>query len=186
MKFFLTGSSASGKSALAEALAAALAREKNSPLVYLATMSARDPRSLRRVARHRAQRAGKGFETIERPLALASLPLPAGAAVLLEDLGNLCANEFFAPGGGGEAALLAGLESLFSRVDDLVVVGNEVFSDGAAWGPEMTGYLTALARAQRACAAWADAAGEVSSGAVTWHKRPAGRSALFWTEVSPG
>ncbi len=186
MKFFLTGSSASGKSALAEALAAALAREKNSPLVYLATMSAQDPGSLRRVARHRAQRAGKGFETIERPLALASLPLPAGAAVLLEDLGNLCANEFFAPGGGGEAALLAGLESLFSRVDDLVVVGNEVFSDGAAWGPEMTGYLTALARAQRACAAWADAAGEVSSGAITWHKRPAGRSDLFWKEVSPG
>ena len=186
MKFFLTGSSASGKSALAEALAAALAREKNSPLVYLATMSARDPGSLRRVARHRAQRAGKGFETIERPLALASLPLPAGAAVLLEDLGNLCANEFFAPGGGGEAALLAGLESLFSRVADLVVGGKEVFSDGAAWGPEMTGYLAALARAQRACAAWADAAGEVSSGAVTWHKRPAGRSDLFWKEVSPG
>ena len=186
MKFFLTGSSASGKSALAEALAAALAREKNSPLVYLATMSARDPGSLRRVARHRAQRAGKGFETIERPLALAGLPLPAGAAVLLEDLGNLCANEFFAPGGGGEVALLAGLESLFSRVDDLVVVGNEVFSDGAAWGPEMTGYLAALARAQRACAAWADAAGEVSSGAITWHKRPAGRSDLFWKEVSPG
>lgn len=186
MHIFLTGPSASGKSALAEALAAALAREKNSPLVYLATMSARDPGSLRRVARHRAQRAGKGFETIERPLALAGLPLPAGAAVLLEDLGNLCANEFFAPGGGGEAALLAGLESLFSRVDDLVVVGNEVFSDGAAWGPEMTGYLTALARAQRACAAWADAAGEVSSGAVTWHKRPAGRSDLFWKEVSPG
>lgn len=185
MKFFLTGSSASGKSALAEALAAALAREKNSPLVYLATMSARDPGSLRRVARHRARRAGKGFETIERPLALAGLPLPAGAAVLLEDLGNLCANELFAPEGGGEAALLAGLESLFSRVDDLVVVGNEVFSDGAAWGPEMTGYLTALARAQRACAAWADAAGEVSSGAVTWHKRPAGRSDLFWKEVSP-
>ena len=186
MKFFLTGSSASGKSALAEALAAALAREKNSPLVYLATMSARDPGSLRRVARHRAQRAGKGFETIERPLALDSLPLPAGAAVLLEDLGNLSANEMNAPGGGGEAALLAGLESLFSRVDDLVVVGNEVFSDGAAWGPEMTGYLTALARAQRACAAWADAAGEVSSGAITWHKRPAGRSDLFWKEVSPG
>ena len=185
MHIFLTGSSASGKSALAEALAAALAREKNSPLVYLATMSARDPGSRRRVARHRAQRAGKGFETIERPLALDSLPLPAGAAVLLEDLGNLCANEFFAPGGGGEAALLAGLESLFSRVDDLVVVGNEVFSDGAAWGPEMTGYLAALARAQRACAAWADAAGEVSSGAVTWHKRPAGRSDLFWKEVSP-
>lgn len=185
MKFFLTGSSASGKSALAEALAAALAREKNSPLVYLATMSARDPGSLRRVARHRARRAGKGFETIERPLALAGLPLPAGAAVLLEDLGNLCANELFAPEGGGKAALLAGLESLFSRVDDLVVVGNEVFSDGAAWGPEMTGYLTALARAQRACAAWADAAGEVSSGAVTWHKRPAGRSDLFWKEVSP-
>ncbi len=186
MHIFLTGPSASGKSALAEALAAALAREKNSPLVYLATMSARDPGSLRRVARHRAQRAGKGFETIERPLALDSLPLPAGAAVLLEDLGNLCANEFFAPGGGGEAALLAGLESLFSRVDDLVVVGNEVFSDGAAWGPEMTGYLAALARAQRACAAWADAAGEVSSGAITWHKRPAGRSDLFWKEVSPG
>ena len=186
MKFFLTGSSASGKSALAEALAAALAREKNSPLVYLATMSARDPGSLRRVARHRAQRAGKGFETIERPLALASLPLPAGAAVLLEDLGNLCENEYFDHEAGGEATFLAGLDGLFSRGDDLGGGGNKDYSDGADWGPEVTGYLAALARAQRACAAWADAAGEVSSGAVTWHKRPAGRSDLFWKEVSPG
>ena len=170
MKFFLTGSSASGKSALAEALAAALAREKNSPLVYLATMSARDPGSLRRVARHRAQRAGKGFETIERPLALASLPLPAGAAVLLEDLGNLCANEFFAPGGGGEAALLAGLESLFSRVDDLVVVGNEVFAGGNQYAEGTEDYLRLMADVNRALAKRADRVCEVVCALPRYYK----------------
>ena len=179
MVIFLTGSSASGKSVLAETLAAALAGE-NAPLLYLATMAAEDGESRLRVARHRAQRAGKGFATLERPAGLAGLALPPGATVLLEDLGNLCANELYAPGGGGAAAVLAGLEDLSRRAANLVVVGNELAGDGGGWAG-MEDYLRAVSRAQRFCAARADAAGEVICGIPLWHKCPAG----FGKEVSP-
>ena len=67
MIILLTGGSASGKSGWAEGLAAALHRRSGGALIYLATMAAEDGESRRRVARHRAQRAGRGFLTVERP-----------------------------------------------------------------------------------------------------------------------
>jgi len=180
---FLTGGSASGKSAWAEGFITALHR--GGPLLYLATMAAGDGESRRRVARHRQARAGKGFATLERPCDLAGLALPPGAAVLLEDLGNLCANELYAPGGGGEEAVLAGLENLFRQADHLVLVGNEVAGDGTGW-EGMEGYLQALSQAQMACAARADAAAEVVCGIPLWHKRPGSPSFdQLLKEVSP-
>lgn len=174
MVVFLTGGSASGKSGWAEGFAAALHRRSGGTLLYLATMEAGDEESRRRVARHRQQRAGRGFITLERPCRLAELTLPPGATVLLEDLGNLCANELYSPGGGGEAAVLAGLGHLFRRAGQLVVVGCEVFSDGESWQGEMEEYLRLLARAQALCAGEADAAAAVCCGIPRWQKRPAG------------
>lgn len=171
MIIYLQGGSASGKSRWGEALAASLREDAPGPLVYLATMSpGEDPETRARIARHRAARAGKGFATLERPLNLAELPLPSGATVLLEDLGNLTANEFYAPRGGGEPALLRGLESLFSRAEHLVIIGNSVFEEdpGLTW--KMAAYLGALSAAQTLCAARADAAAEVICGIPLWHK----------------
>ena len=56
-----------------------------------------------RIEKHRRQRAGKGFVTIERGVDLAGLALPARGDVLLEDLGNLTANEPYSPAGAGPA-----------------------------------------------------------------------------------
>ena len=85
MTALIFGGAASGKSAYAEELICRLPRR--GPLVYLASM---DPLSGggERIRRHRALRAGKGFVTVERPRGLAGCPLPAGSAVLLEDLDN--------------------------------------------------------------------------------------------------
>lgn len=173
MFIFLTGGSASGKSGWAEGLAAALHRREGGVLLYLATMSAGDEESRARIARHRRQRAGKGFLTLERPAGLGELTLPPDATVLLEDVGNLCANELYGPGGGGVPAAAAGLEYLIPRAKNLVVVGNELSSAGEDW-QGMADYLEAVARAQILCAARADAAGEVLCGLPLWHKRPPG------------
>lgn len=90
MIVLVTGGSGCGKSTWAEKLVSALPAEKR---VYIATMQVYDEESVQRVARHRAQRADKGFTTIECEKDLASADVPEGSVVLLEDLVNLMANE---------------------------------------------------------------------------------------------
>lgn len=95
MLILVTGGSASGKSAHAERL---LCEHAASSRLYLATMQPFGAAAQKRIARHRALRQGKGFQTVERPLNLAGLELPRRYdGILLEDLGNLLANELFAP-----------------------------------------------------------------------------------------
>ncbi len=76
--------------------------------------------------------------------------------VLLEDLGNLVANELYSPGGAGKhtaEAVLAGLERLAAGCDNLIVVSNEVFSGGADYAGDTDQYLLALAQVNNAFAA---------------------------------
>ena len=98
MLTLVIGGSASGKSAFAESLCL----QSPLPRTYLATMQVWDAECAARVARHRAMRAQKQFDTVECPLHLDRLILPRRGTVLLEDLGNLTANELYAPDGAGE------------------------------------------------------------------------------------
>ena len=168
MLILVSGGSASGKSEFAEGLVTASDLSRK---LYLATMQVWDGESVRRVERHRAMRAGKGFETVECPTGLDRLDLPSGCAVLLEDLSNLTANEYFGEGGGPAAfdRVLAGVEQAAARSELLVVVGNELFSDGVAYDGETAAYLDVLARLNRAVAERADRVYEVVCGIpVCW------------------
>ena len=156
----IIGGAASGKSALAEAVAAA----RPGPLLYLATMEPFDRECRARIARHRAARAGKGFATVERYVDLAGAALPPSASVLLEDLGNLTANELYRPDGGGPEAALSGVLAVLDRCAHLTAVTNEVFSGGTAYAGDTLGYLSALARLNRALAVRADTVVEVVCG----------------------
>lgn len=89
---FIAGPNDSGKSARAEALTAAAP----GPRYYIATMVPKTEDNLARIERHRRQRAGLGFTTLELPERIADAPVPPDAAVLLEDLSNLLANRMFA------------------------------------------------------------------------------------------
>ena len=113
MLVLVTGGAASGKSAHAERL---LCDRAPSSRLYLATMQPFGAAAQARIARHRALRQGKGFETVECSTDLAGLTLPRHYdGILLEDLGNLLANEIFAPEGAGDAAfgsVLAGIAHL--------------------------------------------------------------------------
>lgn len=158
----IIGGAGSGKSAFAERLV----QGRPGPRVYLATLQPYDGECLARIARHRAQRAGKGFTTLERctDLAGAAPLLPPRAAVLLECLGNLTANELYSPQGAGAGAALAGVLALLPACRDLTVVTNEVFSGGAAYEGDTLHYLRELAQANRALAARADLVVEVVCG----------------------
>ena len=165
----VTGGSGSGKSAWAEALATALCPGEKA---YIATMRAWGAEGAARVARHRALRAGKRFFTVERPLDLAGLAREADwlerrPTALLECVSNLLANEMFDPEGRGDGAvpaILEGFEALAARTEHLVIVTNEIFSDGVAYDPDTARYIRRLGELNQALARMADAAAEVVCG----------------------
>ncbi len=99
--------------------------------------------------------------------------LPGRGTVLLEDLGNLAANELYSPGGAGKhaaEAVLAGLERLAARCENLIVVSNEVFSGGADYAGDTDQYLLALAQVNNAFAARADNVCRVVCGLPVYYK----------------
>ena len=165
MLILVTGGSASGKSAHAERI---LCERAPISRLYLATMQPFGAAAEKRIARHRVLRQGKGFQTVERPLDLAGLKLDRRYdGILLEDLGNLLANEMFAPAGAKDAAfgsILAGIERLQDCCETLVVVTNEIFSDGLPYPAETVRYIHLLGRLNAALCARADAAYESVCG----------------------
>ena len=156
MIVLVTGGSGCGKSTWAERLIAALPEEGR---VYVATMRVCDGESVQRVARHRAQRAYLGFATIECEQNLAAAEIPQGSVVLLEDLVNLVANEMFS--GGDVSRIVPALNHLARRCSHLVMVTNDVFSDGVRYDESTRAYLRALAEINRSAAALADCVVEV-------------------------
>lgn len=139
MTILLTGGSACGKSTYGETLASQL----GGPLFYVAAMEPYGEESQRRIARHRAMRAEKGFVTLERYTDLSGLQLPEQGTVLLECLCNLSANEMFSPGGAGKAgavqAILSGVMSLKNQSRHLIVVTNDVGAEYSRYPDPTTG-----------------------------------------------
>ncbi len=169
MFVLVTGGSGSGKSEYAEGRVLGFGPGER---LYLATMMCFDQESRRRVDRHRKMREGKGFTTVERYLNLKEwVPVRQDGerqlTVLLECMSNLAANEIFDPQGSGTGAaeeIKAGIDRLVQRCDHLVVVTNEVFSDGIDYGRETGEYLRALGEINGHMASLADEVVEVVYG----------------------
>ena len=182
------GGSASGKSEYAERRVLSISTpEKISPQsrnrIYIATMQPFGEDARARIARHHAMRRDRGFVTIERYTDLSGLKVPEGSSVLLEDMGNLVANEMFskknvademlpdkihsgetqAPS-GTVTAVLTGVDHLLPQCAHLTIVTNEVFSDGKTYEKETLHYLRELAAVNRALAARAAHVVEVVCG----------------------
>ena len=175
MLYLITGASGSGKSEYAERLACDLAREdKVRYKLYVATMESQSRQAKERIARHKAQREGKGFVTVESlyglPFSGAEKESPWGkypladSVILLECLSNLLANLMFSGGMNGEQAAAR----IFSQAQrarrlcrHLVIVTNEIFSDGLQYARETQDYVRALAMTNRLLAGEADGFWEV-------------------------
>ena len=155
--FLFTGGAACGKSAHAEDF---LCRRAAGDKLYLASMEPFGAEAQARIARHRSLRAGKGFQTAERFRDLPGFdPGRDYDGILLEDVGNLLANELFSPEGAGDGAvesILAGVEALSRRCEILVLVTNEIGLDGADYPPETQTYIRALGRLNAALTARCD------------------------------
>ena len=93
--------------------------------------------------------------------------LPQRGVVLLECLSNLTANEMFEPEGAGDgtvAAVLEGVKALRERSAHLVIVTNDIFSDGITYDEVTRLYQERLGRLNRELAMLADQAAEVVCG----------------------
>ena len=170
MMTVVTGGSGSGKSAFAEDKILSYGAGKR---IYIATMHPYDEESFQRVARHRKMRAGKGFETVECYIGLNDLDFPENAAVLLECMSNLAANEMFEENGAGEKtveAVLKGIEKLKNQVRHLVIVTNEIFSEAAFYEGDTVRYQEYLGIINQSMGKMADEVVEVVYGIPVWLK----------------
>ena len=149
----VVGKSNSGKSALAEKLALETGDEK---VYYLATMNVMDDAGRERVIKHRKQREGKGFITIEKQRDIAGILDDKSDAckstVLLECVSNLVANYIFDdPGADIDLESVAvnvseEIRNLSGKVHNLIIVTNEYDKDGEGYDESTRNYVETLSK----------------------------------------
>lgn len=173
MRTLIFGGANCGKSHYAEKLAMDCGGRR----AYVATMQPFGQGAQERIVRHRAARSGKGFVTVERYRELGGLDLRGFDTVLVECLGNALANELFSPGADGDRAkakLLESLASLERQTKNLILVSNDVFSDGISYLRETEAYIRILGDIHRRLTVEWEGCVELVCGIPLWHKGEAG------------
>lgn len=184
MLYLVTGGSGSGKSEYAEKLAVSVYQKGQGALYYIATMVPFDEECQERISRHRMMRKGKGFQTLECFVHLEQVCVGKNDVVLLECMSNLLANEMYQKDGsikkrGQEAekqlkvSVLEPLLLLEQQTGCLIVVTNEVFSDGMQYEEETKEYVRLLGKANTFLADHAEAVVEVVCSIPVYLKRSA-------------
>ena len=176
MNVFISGGVKSGKSSLAQRIAARLSA--GGPKYYVATMIPCDGEDLARVRRHVAGRAGLGFETlelgrrVERCLALAA----PGATFLVDSVTALLLNEMYPESHAGDADPAAakrcadGLLKIVREAKNAVFVSDYIYSDAIKYDAFTEKYRADLAGIDRALAAACDTVLELCAGNIIVHK----------------
>ena len=162
MLHIVYGGSASGKSSYAESFAMSLQGDGRLLYIatmypYKWNTTELDPETMQRIERHRAMRADKGFDTVECYRHVEHIVAKRQDVLLLECMSNLLANEMYLEqdsDDGGLAETMSEVEktgvgmsetlspvskkivqalvNLSTRVQELVIVTNDVFSDGGS------------------------------------------------------
>ena len=167
MRALFIGGGKSGKSTAAQRLAASLAG--GGPLYYWATMTPHDGEDEARIQRHRDDRAGMGFTTVER-----SFDLPAGldeidpaGTVLFDSVTACLAAQMFEGGGMDMGAPRRAAEQIaaISRVPaHFVCVCDGIWQGGEDYDPWTAAYTAGLAGICRTLAAEFDVVCEMTMG----------------------
>ena len=114
----ILGPNGSGKSLYAEDLAVSSGDNR----LYIATMVPKNQENHQRIEKHRLQRRGKGFITIEEPLCMSCVPVSKDSVILLEDVSNLVANRIFGSQPGKYSPVLEDILTLAGRCKTLIAV----------------------------------------------------------------
>ena len=177
MKIWITGGAGSGKSSLAQELAAALSR--NGSKYYIATMVPRDEEDQRRIRRHILDRSGMGFETIECPSGLTDpsrgiVPDPDGT-YLMDSATAMLSNAMFGErefvyDPDAAAAVTADLAAFSGQVENFIAVSDGIYSDAMHYDGMTETYRRGLAQIEREMASVCDTVIECAAGGVIVHK----------------
>ena len=171
MHTFISGGCKNGKSHLAQRIA----KQSGAPLYYVATMISTGEEDDARIARHIADRAGWGFQTIEcgRGILSALEKADPNGTFLLDSVTALLANEMFAPTGFDAAAgarVAAELTEFSRRTRSAVFVSDFIYSDARIFDEWTETYRRSLAAVDAALASCCDNVLEVASGEAIVHK----------------
>lgn len=196
MLHIVYGGSASGKSSYAESFAMSLQGEGRLLYIatmypYKWNTTEIDPETMQRIERHRAMRADKGVDTVECYRHVEHIVAKRQDVLLLECMSNLLANEMYLEpdsDDGGLAETMSEVEktgvgmsetlspvskkivqalvNLSTRVQDVVIVTNDVFSDGGSltYDESTREYVKNLAEINCALARVAETVTEVVCG----------------------
>ena len=181
MVTLITGGNDNCKSVYAEDLVLKLSPGGTSAgytRLYLATMSARDDESLKRIEKHILRRKDMEYITIEKSCDIGSIDLEkygtdghntdsSHRILLIEDIPNLLAGEMFQgkdfyPNVSDK--IINDIKKLVSVCEHTVLVTNEVFSDGITYDEYTTTYLREFGLINQAVAGIADKVVELVCG----------------------
>ena len=165
MSLLIAGGSGSGKSMLAQRIVRAMP----APRWYVATMIPVDQEDHRRIARHRAEREGWGFGTLEqgRDILRALDAASPGDSFLIDSATALLAGEMFPPQGfcpGAGEKVAEELARFVTRAPNTVVVMDIVFHDARRYDAYTDAYIRALGQIGCRLAQVCDCVVEVSAG----------------------
>ena len=175
MKIFISGGCKNGKSARAQLLARKM-RKPGVPMYYLATMIPADNEDEERIARHRQERLGYGFETVEagRDVLYAIKKCDKRGAFLLDSVTALLANEMFMPDGcivpDAHKKVALDIAEILEMTGDIVIVSDFIYSDAYLYDSLTESYRRGLAYIDRQTAHACDVVLEACGGACIAHK----------------
>lgn len=132
------GENNSGKSVFAESITA----RHDGKRYYVATMLPKTEENLIRIEKHKKQREGLEFTTLELPYSLAEEILEPDSVILLEDVSNLLANNIFEKGQGTEE-VFCDIMSLVKKSKAVIAVTISGLKD-CGYDEETAGYIDSL------------------------------------------
>ena len=174
MRIFISGGVKNGKSRLAQRLA--VEQRGSQPLYYIATMRAGDAEDEARILRHRNERQGQEFITIEQSTAIAAILLDCNhqGSFLIDSLTALLGNEMFPPREAVDVhawrRIEADLKMLLLQLPNIIIVSDYIYGDGIQYDALSETYRQSLAMLDRSVAQLSDVVLEISFGSVITHK----------------
>ncbi len=176
MTVFLSGGAKNGKTALAEDIAVKLSG--GGRRYYVATMIPYDGEDRARIARHVAERAEKGFGTLELGRDIGSCTDLGGrdATYLVDSATALLLNEMYPDTFDREPDPMAaercrsGLARLAREAENAVFVSDYLYSDAARYDDFTENYRRDLASIDRLLAGLCDVVIEMTAGIPVFRK----------------